>query len=402
MYCEKCGKQLEEGEICSCQKDTGRENEKKKIKIRINIYMLISLLLFIFGVEMFLYFYIGAENFLEILPIDFVNANKGYFSCGIIMLIFAGGIAGGVFAIKYQVAKRASIIIFALNLIGLLVACGVLGVTVYQNHKSGSSVINEEVENEGQTTEDTLENGQESTVETNGTGENTEFVQSVLAQADSLIQQGDIDKAKNVLSDAYAVTNSEEIQKKLNEMNGQGNSGEAETPVEEVFGSPEETENSSEIQTQDTGIHRYEMVLSDGTWEEAYRACAAKGGHLVTFESQEEFLYVSSLLIDNGQQNNIFFIGGRRDLDSQNYYWVDKNNNLTGSVLNASDGWSAGNWLTNEPSFKDSSLGIDEHVLSIFFYADADKWVWNDVPNNLISAVPSYSGKMGYICEYEN
>ena len=40
MYCEKCGKQLEDGEICSCQKDTGRENEKKKIKIRINIYML--------------------------------------------------------------------------------------------------------------------------------------------------------------------------------------------------------------------------------------------------------------------------------------------------------------------------------------------------------------------------
>ena len=58
------------------------------------------------------------------------------------------------------------------------------------------------------------------------------------------------------------------------------------------------------------------------------------------FESQEEFTYVSSFLSNNNMQDNIFFIGGRRNLDSQDYYWIDQNNNLTGNVLNTPDAFS--------------------------------------------------------------
>ena len=65
MYCENCGKKLEDGEVCSCQKPAVNKKRKKKSKIQINIYMLISFLLFVLGIEMFLYFYIGVENFLE-------------------------------------------------------------------------------------------------------------------------------------------------------------------------------------------------------------------------------------------------------------------------------------------------------------------------------------------------
>lgn len=43
---------------------------------------------------------------------------------------------------------------------------------------------------------------------------------SVIANADNLIQEGNIDKAKAILSDAYAVTKSEEIQNKLNGLSG--------------------------------------------------------------------------------------------------------------------------------------------------------------------------------------
>ena len=236
-----------------------------------------------------------------------------------------------------------------------------------------------------------MENEQKAVSETNAADENAEFIQTVLAQADELAQQGSIDKARNVLSDAYAVTNSEEIKRKLDELDGQGTSEQTETLSGETFSD-----------SKDTGIHRYDFFLSDGTWEDAYRGCKERGGHLVTFESQEEFLYVCSLLSQNGQESNVFFIGGRRDLDSQNYYWVDQNNNLTGSVLNAPDAWNSGYWLSNEPSFKDTSLGIDEHVLSIFFYTGSNQWVWNDEPNDLASAVPSYRGKIGYICEYDN
>lgn len=400
MYCENCGKKLEAGEICSCQKPP--EKKKKKNKIRINIYMLISLFLFIFGVEIFLYFYIGAENFLELIPITFVKSNEWNFSCGILILIFSGGIISGILAIRDNTAKKASIIILVLNLVYLLTACGVLGKNIYQNYKTDNFVVNETTEDAAKIADSTLENEQKAVSETNAANENTEFIQTVLAQADEFVQQGNIDKARNVLSDAYAVTNSEEIKRKLDELDGQGTSEQTETLSGETFSDSKDTGNESEDQTEDTGIHRYDFFLSDGTWEDAYRGCKERGGHLVTFESQEEFLYVCSLLAENSQKDNIFFIGGRRDLDSQNYYWVDQNNNLTGSVLNAPDTWNSGYWMSNEPSFKDPSLGIDEHVLSIFFHTGSNQWVWNDEPNDLASAVPSYRGKIGYICEYKN
>ena len=40
MYCENCGKKLEDGEVCSCQKPAVNKKRKKKSKIQINIYML--------------------------------------------------------------------------------------------------------------------------------------------------------------------------------------------------------------------------------------------------------------------------------------------------------------------------------------------------------------------------
>ena len=73
MYCEKCGKKLEAGEICSCQKSADSKKDKKKFQVKINIYMLISLLVFVFGIEMVLYFYIGVGNFLELIPISVVS-----------------------------------------------------------------------------------------------------------------------------------------------------------------------------------------------------------------------------------------------------------------------------------------------------------------------------------------
>ena len=126
MYCEKCGKKLEAGEICSCQKSSNSKKDKKKFQVKINIFMLISLLVFVFGIEMVLYFYLGVGNFLELIPISFVVKNEWYFSCGIVMLIFAGGIVSGILAVRNKTARKAAVIIMVLNVIGLLSSCGVL------------------------------------------------------------------------------------------------------------------------------------------------------------------------------------------------------------------------------------------------------------------------------------
>ena len=111
MYCENCGRKLEDGEECSCQKPVVNKKRKKRLKIQINIYMLISFLLFVLGIEMFLYFYTGAENFLEVIPIDFIKENERYFSCGIIIFICLFGSIAGILAIKNKTARKASVIL---------------------------------------------------------------------------------------------------------------------------------------------------------------------------------------------------------------------------------------------------------------------------------------------------
>ena len=108
--------------------------------------MLISLLVFVFGIEMVLYFYLGVGNFLELIPISFVVKNEWYFSCGIVMLIFAGGIVSGILAVRNKTARKAAVIIMVLNVIGFLASCGVLGNEIYQNYKKKNPVVSEKTE----------------------------------------------------------------------------------------------------------------------------------------------------------------------------------------------------------------------------------------------------------------
>ena len=103
-----------------------------------------------------------------------------------------------------------------------------------------------------------------------------------------------------------------------------------------------------------------------------------------------------------GYQKYIFYIGGRRDMDSRQYYWIDENNNLTGEVLNNAESWTSECWLPGEPSFRDEKLDVEEHVMCMFYKKDLGRWVWNDVPNDLVGAVPEYDGKIGIIYEHED
>ncbi len=217
-----------------------------------------------------------------------------------------------------------------------------------------------------------------------------DVVDKALTEADALIQAGKTDEARKILMQAYNTTKSYKIQDKLDEVT--------------KWNAPEttvQTEPETEAGFK-SGIHRYEYAMLNGTWEDAYQICKAKGGHLVTFETQEEFDYVTSDLESKDQRGNMFYIGGRRDLSSSDYYWVDADNNLIGDPLNSLTAWNVNCWLTGEPSFRDTTLGLDEHVLDIFYYKDLGRWVWNDVPNDLLSAVSTYRGKIGYICEYED
>ncbi len=146
-------------------------------------------------------------------------------------------------------------------------------------------------------------------------------------------------------------------------------------------------------------IHQYEYYIEDCTWEEAFQRALDKGGYLFRINTREEFDLITSDLNNMSLTGYSFYIGGRRDPGSESYYWVDDNNNTYGDVLNSPVYWAASLWLDGEPSFMDGD--IEESRMDIFFSTKKNAWVWNDIPNDVLSIVPEYSSKIGYIVEYD-
>lgn len=145
--------------------------------------------------------------------------------------------------------------------------------------------------------------------------------------------------------------------------------------------------------------HSYEIIMEDCTWEEARQRCIERGGYLARIETEEEFDELTQSIEAAGLGDKMFMIGARRDEAGSLYYWADDQNILTGEALNDPASPLFGRWMAGEPSFGDQ--GNPECYVDIFYFKDEGRWVMNDVMNDIVGAVPSYSGRVGYICEYE-
>lgn len=160
----------------------------------------------------------------------------------------------------------------------------------------------------------------------------------------------------------------------------------------------------AEPEKDDPGIHRYEIVTGDVTWDEAFAQSVERGGYLARISSPEEYQYITDMLNSGGYTRYQFYLGGRRDDGGTEYYWVNMKNQFLGECLNDSDSWLGSYWYENEPSFRDTGSGaggeIAENVISLFYVSGT--WYMNDSSSDMAGFYPDLmSGKVAYIIEYE-
>lgn len=174
--------------------------------------------------------------------------------------------------------------------------------------------------------------------------------------------------------------------------------GEAEDIQEEKQKEVMEIAEESEVE-REISTYSYEIFLADVSWLEAYNDCIARGGHLVTIESQEEYEILLKQITEQGMERCLFWLGGMRLAGSREYHWIDEAGNPKEVVLNDAEEYRE-YWLEGEPSYE--SGGEEERFLILFYMTEPGKWVWNDVPDSLLETAPFYEGRVAYICEFEN
>ena len=147
---------------------------------------------------------------------------------------------------------------------------------------------------------------------------------------------------------------------------------------EETIPQPPEKTAAPPIPKQST----YMVYKSDAGWETANNNANYYGGHLVSINSADEFRKVCNLAYNNGIK--VFWVGAKRGYSQawSNVRWND------GSYMDFTQ------WYTTEPSYR--SEGVEECYLMVFYVNGT--WYYNDAPE---SVSQYYSGRMGYIVEYE-
>lgn len=136
--------------------------------------------------------------------------------------------------------------------------------------------------------------------------------------------------------------------------------------------------------------HRYELIIEDLSWSGAESACRAKGGYLATLTSFEEWDRVTAQITSEGKEDITFWVGAKQ------HKW---------SAPRIENGYDIffSFWAEEEPSYKglwENGIEMEEDCAVLFYNKSDDSYYLNDVPNYLLYAAPSYTGKIGYICDY--
>jgi|GEM_PF-5275067 len=144
---------------------------------------------------------------------------------------------------------------------------------------------------------------------------------------------------------------------------------------------------------------RYNWVVTDLSWTEAFQKAKDCGGMLARFDSQEDFfdcVYAFASEDFDTLFGRHFRFGARWDEDRGHFYMVDENNEPYGQPLETKSSWASGCWDLGEPSY--TWNGHRETTIS-FRMEGEENWPWSDVADQVYQP-----GKQlyGFLLEFEN
>ena len=149
---------------------------------------------------------------------------------------------------------------------------------------------------------------------------------------------------------------------------------------------PVETEEPTPTPTATPAPHRYEVILSNASWENAKKEAEAKGGYLAVIESGEELMKITELAAGQGAR----------------YVWIGLSRTSTGElswVKSTDNGYIS--WAAGEPSVHDSYTGMAEDY--VLLANQSGTWLYNDCIGDPAGSYPRfYSGVLAYVIEYDS
>ncbi len=150
--------------------------------------------------------------------------------------------------------------------------------------------------------------------------------------------------------------------------------------------------------------HRYELIVEDLTWTEARKACEEKGGYLATLTSREEFERVQAQILSEEKTAVTFFTGAANKEGHFGFTWLEPGKGQGYDMLDLYNALFAGYWLNGEPSYTgltEDGQEVREDCVSLIYRSSEERCYFNDVPDDILSAFPSFAGQVGYICEFD-
>ncbi|MCI9463781.1 MAG: hypothetical protein HFI48_07835 [Lachnospiraceae bacterium] len=158
--------------------------------------------------------------------------------------------------------------------------------------------------------------------------------------------------------------------------------------------------------------HRYELIVDDVTWKEAYEACKNRGGYLATILSVEELERIEEQIITEGETDTCFWVGANKvdeEGNSIGYHWLEPEraaeNSKNYDMLDFYNALWQNFWYGNEPSFwiegEGVKIRINEAYVMLIYNEKNDSFGLCDTVEDILALDHSYAGRIGYICEYD-